>query len=537
MRSSVAGRVFRNIILSGCAVALFSGCGDADRPPTMPTARPAVLSESVISVSTGAASVSTILSITSAESVALSARAAEGIFVSFSPAVVPAGTGTSTVSVGVSSVVAAGTYAVVILAARAAGVTDTVTLTVTVAAAPLTGSAVTLDYCAADAPIWLAVQDGSTGSWTRIAPNSGSNTYQFRITSPLRVIGIASVDTVGTGYQLRVTYASDGEMTGISQSLGLGECESIAVTGTFANAGTPTTATVALAHRWRFLESVTSDAFTLSGVAAAPQDLIATRVDPLTRAPDKLILRRGLTVGAGGVVPVLDFNAAEAFVPGAGTVTLSGLNGDSAVVTTAFLGTGGRANGQIGLPAVYPGTDGTVPFFAVPLARLGANELQALTVIASAANTPTRSRSTTVYFREPGVLSVAMAPALNSPFVTRLSPGPNARARVRFATVVPYSSYMTAAFTQSTAGRAVTILGTYRATPVTPQTSTLSPWDFSIPDLSGAVGWDNSWGLMNGAPIAWSVTAAGGRSIPVSTNVGNGALLRTETRSGVLPAP
>lgn len=499
----------------------------------MPTSSPAVLSQSVVSITAGAPSVSATLSIASSGSVALSARAADGIFVFFSPAVIPVGSGTSTISVGVSTGVAAGTYPVLITAARSAGVTDSVTLTVTVAAAPVTGTAVTLDYCPADAPIWLAVRDGG-GFWTRVAPSNGSNRYQFNVTAPLGVVGVASVDTVGTGYHLRVTYARDFEMAGISAALGLGQCENGAVSGTVANAGTPTTATVALAHGWRFLNVFSNDAFTLSGVAAPPQDLIATRIDPRTFDANKVILRRGLTAGPGSVLPVLDFEASDAFVPGRGSVTLSGLGGDSAVVTTAFRGTGGRANGQIGLPFSYPPNVGTVPFFAIPLSQLSANELQELTVTATEANAPTSSRSTTVFFRAPGAVTVSMGAALTPPLVTRLPAGPYARARVQFAVENPYGRYATAAFTQSAASRAVSIL----ATPGVPVTiGSFGPWDFSIPDLTDAAGWDSRWGPVNGVPLAWSVTAAGGQNFRLGTSVQDGAVLRTATRSGVLPAP
>ena len=533
MRPSTLGRVFRRMLVTCGAAALFGGCGGGDTPPTMPTSSPAVLSRSVVSITAGAPSVSATLSIASSGSVALSARAADGIFVIFSPAVIPVGSGTSTISVGVSTGVAAGTYPVLITAARSAGVTDSVTLTVTVAAAPVTGTAVTLDYCAADAPIWLAVRDGS-GFWTRIAPNSGSNTYQFRVTTPLGFVSVASVDTVGIGYHLRVISARDFEMAGINEALGLGQCESGAVSGTVANAGTPTTATVALAHSWRFLDGVSSNAFTLSAVAAPPQDLIATRVDPQTRAANMLILRRGLAAGAGGAIPVLDFDASEAFVPSRGGVTLSGLGGDSAVVATAFRGTRGRANGQIGLPAVYPADAGTVPFFAVPLGQLGATELQQLTVTAAEANASTSSRSTTVFFRAPGAVTVSMGAVLPPPLVTRLSVGPYARARVRFPVENPYGRYATAAFTQSAASRAVTIL----ATPGIPVIiGSLGTWDFSIPDLADAVGWDSRWGPITGVPLAWSVTAAGGQNFRLGTSVQDGAVLRTATRSGVLPAP
>jgi len=65
----------------------------------------------------------------------------------------------------------------------------------------------------------------------------------------------------------------------------------------------------------------------------------------------------------------------------------------------------------------------------------------------------------------------------------------------------------------------------------------LGTWDFSIPDLTDAVGWDSRWGLITGVPLAWSVTAAGGQNFRLGTSVQDGAVLRTATRSGVLPAP
>ncbi len=448
----------------------------------------------------------------------------------FSPAVIPVGSDRSTVSIAAGTTVAAGTYPISILASRAAGVTDTITLSLTVAAAPVTGTAVTLRYCAEDAPIWLAVREND--AWTRVTPNPGTNTYQFRLAFAGFTAVVASVDTVGSGYHLRVIYARPTEMGGISDALGIGECAAGTATGTVLNAGTPVSATVALSHSLAVLDDRSTGQFTLRDVTAAPHDLLATRLDPLTSVPNRMILRRGLTVGAGGTIPALDFGAAEAFVPSQGSVTVSGLGSDSAVVTTAFRGVGGRANGQIGRPASYPGSISTVPFSAIPLAQLQGNEFQQLSITATPANSTTTSRSASIFFRDAGAFSLALGPTTQAPLATR-QVGAYARARVQFGVDNTYGRFATATFAQPSANRLTSILVTQNFM-VRPGDL---PWDLAIPDLLGAVGWNAEWGLRNGEPIAWSVTAAGGLNFRTGTTVSDGAVLRTVTHSGVLPVP
>src|SRR6185312_2392042 len=102
-------------------------------------------------------------------------------------------------------------------------------------------------------------------------------------------------------------------------------------------------------------------------VAEGNQDLVASRADFTTFQANKIIIRRGLNITAGGSIPVLDFNAAEAFNPGTANVTVTGLGSDEASVISSFTGVyGSRTDGMLSLISSYTAASGAQPFAAVP---------------------------------------------------------------------------------------------------------------------------------------------------------------------------
>jgi hypothetical protein len=61
-----------------------------------------------------------------------------------------------------------------------------------------------------------------------------------------------------------------------------------------------------------------SASWTLRGVPAGPQTLVASRINGSTLAPDRVIVRRDAQFPAGGAVPVLDFAARGRWRPATG---------------------------------------------------------------------------------------------------------------------------------------------------------------------------------------------------------------------------
>ena len=460
------------------------------------------------------------------DAVSLTATGAPtGMTVTFTPASIPAGSTTSALAIAVGGTVAAGSYPIVVTAAGTGVTAATATLTVVVTV-PAGGSAVTLSYCAADAPIWVAFQDGN-GAWTRVTATT-ANTYSFTIASGRA--GVATVDTVGSGFDLNLTYATVAEFNGFGNTLQQGACGTKTLTGTVANVAQTQFANVSLGYASAFVLPITSSAFTLRSVATGPQDLFASRLTASTQRVDRLILRRALNIADGGVIPVLDFNAAEAFAPATANVTLSGLGADTASIITLFNGTRGSTFGIIGSSSDYLTATGAVAYDAVPSAQLNAGELQQLYGFASTANSSTSTRFSGVFFRGPTDRTLVMGAPLGAPTVTRIAGGTYSRTRVELATQSDYNRYLTADFTQTSANRSATIFAT------TGYTSGAA-WDLSIPDLTAASGWTTSWGLLNGTAIDWSISALGGAIYQLDATVTDGSTFKSATRSSTAPLP
>ncbi|MBC7840837.1 MAG: hypothetical protein H7099_00900 [Gemmatimonadaceae bacterium] len=448
-----------------------------------------------------------------------------GITVALTPPTIPADSTTRTIGIAVAGSVPAGSYPISISATGTGVAASPAVFNVTVTA-PVVGSSVTLSYCAADAPIWVAYQDGS-GPWTRVSA-TGTNSYTFSISSGKA--GIATVDTVGTGYDLNVTYATTAEMNGFGTTLALGACGTKTVNGSVANVSNAQFANITLGYSSKFVLPIASSAFTLTDVASGPQDLFAARLTAATQRVDKIILRRGIDIANGGSLAVLDFNAAEAFAPATANVTISGLGADTAVVATLFNGLRGSTFGILGTFADYVGSSGAVPFDAVPAAQLASGELQQLYAIADAAGSSTSTRFSGVYFRAPTNQAIAFGPELAAPTVTRDASGAYSRTRVVLGAQAEYNRFLTASYSQSSANRAASVTATQNYLGS-------STWDLTLPNLSGVTGWTNTWGLLNGTGIDWNVSASGGALHQLDSSIADGTVFRTAQRSSASPLP
>lgn len=208
---------------------------------------------------------------------------------------------------------------------------------------PVADRAVAVSYCAAVTPTWVAFRDGD-GAWTRETPSVTGSTTTFRHSFTSNRAAIASLTPVldGEFTVLRVLYgapeelSTDGDTT--SPDCLTGAFKSLR--GTVAGIATTEAAFIAIGPlaRTGVVPREGLD-FTIDGVAAGPQDLLAVRT--AQAAPPRLIIRRDLDLPNGSVVPTLDFASSEAFDMVAATLTIGNLGGegnpvvDFSVLTTA----------------------------------------------------------------------------------------------------------------------------------------------------------------------------------------------------------
>jgi uncharacterized membrane protein len=434
---------------------------------------------------------------------------------------------TATLSVTSTAGAVNGTYPLTIRGSGT-GVSDAtiiVNVTVTGGSGGGGGGNVSITFCAEDAPIWVASQDGS-GAWARVTATSGT-TYQFAFPSGRG--GVAFVDTVGAGTDLIVTYGTLAEFTASSSTINFGGCSSSkTLNGSVSGVGPTEIANVNLGGSSAFVIPAVSTSFVLNNVAAGLQDLVATRADA-TFAVNWIILRRALNLASGSTLPVLAFGT-EGFAPASANVTVTGLGADTAFVASVFTGVRGSTFAFLSLIEDYTAASGARPFGAVPAGNLQANEVQQLLAISSEQNNAKSSRTAGLYFSSVSNRTVALGPKLNTPTVTKVVTAPNARPNVLLVSQAQYNRLIGADFTQSSNNRSASVTATAAYFSGLPGT-----WNITLPDLSGAAGWNSNWGLADGTPIDWSVTADGGAISFLDATIADGSVTQSATIESAAP--
>jgi hypothetical protein len=428
----------------------------------------------------------------------------------------------------------------------------------------------TWEFCnAADTPLWLAVQDGN-GAWTRVTATGTS--FKFNIASakggvayvngaagasvasaqsfaarmsadlqrellarnrPTRAYAARSaVDT----FTLTILYGTQAELN----SQGTNRCLPGAgktVNGSVANVGPTQTANVSLGPSSASVSGAAGTTFQLKKVPDGALDLIASRASfnltTFVQTVDKVIIRRGLNQADGSTIPVLDFNAAEAFAPATANITVGNLSGEVASVSTSYFTSAGSGSTGAGLSSIgLPGA-GPFTYYGIPAAKQAAGDLHLAQVIAfpSAQDLSSQFRASALYFKDPTDRTITLGPVLTAPTVTAAATTPYVRFRATGPIQTAYNKNVTAQFIQSnaTANRTVVITATegYLAGATT--------YDFTIPDFTGTGGWDNNWGPKVGASTSWTVAASGYTGLGVTTpNPVEGVTFSLGAKSGTI---
>lgn len=341
-----------------------------------------------------------------------------------------------------------------------------------------------------DRPIWLAFQDGS-GPWTRVSATD--DVYHFRIDAAQG----GTVWVSENGGQT-VTFAqrnTRAEMT--SAPVLVCNRGTKSASGTVAGLSGTRIAAISLGDGSGFA-SVQQTAFELSGIRSGPHDLVAYRFD--LQAPgtaDRAIIRRDIDVPDGGSVGSLDFESGEAFAPATANVTVTGADGAPLAPVMGYY-TGEACTFA---PLYFGGTSAGATFAVrgIPADRQRATDFHALSVSALSGAT---TRVAVEIFRALGDRTIALGPGF-SPTVTSAD-GPYRRLRAAFT--IP-GAYLAAAAGGTnllyTAGERTMSLSTSFAV------HGGSGADVTMPDLSGAEGWNPAWAPVSGAQVQWFVQISG----------------------------
>lgn len=492
-----------------------------------------------------------------------------GVTAAFNPTAPTGNTSALTLTASGTATLGQATVTITGTAAGIANQTTTLALTVT-AVTGGTGNT-TWEFCAGTGiPVWVAVQDGN-GAWTRVAP-TGSK-YVFNIASGrggvayvtsatgssvsgTRVLArrasalletallmrnkaiearassryAARASAMVDGFDLSVYYGTQTELNAQGTSQCPAGTTGKTVNGSVANVSAQQTADITLGVAPASANAATPT-FQLTNVPDGSLDLIASRstfdLTTFATVVDKIIIRRGLNQPNNSTLPVLDFNAAEAFAPAEANITVGNLGGDQAILGTTFFTSGASGAGLFSGSGV-----GTGPFkyFGVPTARQVAGDLHFAFAAGFPANgTGDDFRLAGLFFKNPTDRTVTLGAALPAQTVSVAGTAPYVRLRAQGSVTAAYNKFVTVTFKQATAARDVTLEATaaYLANATT--------YDLTIPDFSGVAGWDNNWGLKQGAATNWLVLGAGFTGIGVDTpDPVEGATIQSASTSGTI---
>ena len=460
------------------------------------------VSPASVSVTQGAAAGSATVTVTRTGgftgAVALTTSGAPtGLTVTANPTSIPGTATTSALSISAASNTAPGTYTITVNGA-ATGVTNQSATFSVVVTAPSSGNA-SWQFCASNAPLWFAVQDG-TGAWTRVTPTN--NAFGFNITSSKG--GVAYVQAgSGSSFTLTVLYGLKQELTDAGAGLCANTTEKT-VNGSVAGLGSGEAASVSLGGA---LATVSANGnFTLNNVPDGPRDLVAARTATtvsgtgITFAVNKLIIRRALNQAANSTMPALDFNASEAVAPVSRNVTVNGAGSDFLSTSVSYV-TANNAITTLYTDALSSGA--TRAYYGVPAASQATGDLHLLTAVATnvSGSTANYLRIFGTYFKDATDKTVTLGPVPATATVSVLGTTPYVRLRMQWTAQTEYGKYFSAIYSQSNA-----------AAPRTAIVSATSGYlgstsvDLAIPDFTGVAGWDSNWGLKAGQATQWVAT-------------------------------
>jgi hypothetical protein len=433
----------------------------------------------------------------------------------------------ASISIAVASSVAVGTYTGTVTG-TATGLTNaTTTFSLVVTAPGGGGGGGNLVWAFCDAtriPLYFAVKDGASGTWTKLTAGA-NNTYTTSFTQS--VGGVAYVLQNGT------TITTDVYLQGVSElnAAGANECASFPAAGKTVSGSVtgfaPGETVAATLGNSSASASLAAPTLSWTNVQTGSIDLLAVKsavdLNTFSFVPSKLILRRGLNPASGSTVPVLDFNGAEAVSPASAVATISGANGDTVSVFTLFA-TASGLSANIGIPSNNAATTRT--FYGVPSASLAAGDLHVLLVSAGENGGTSMLRSVITYFHDVAARAIALGAALNMPTLTS-SINTVLRPRAQGAIQSDYSSTYSVTFAQNTRNASVSATKAYFGA--------ATNYDLEVPDLI-ASGYTASWGLIPGTSTSYSVVASNATGTPsdgVSYKIGaiNGTLAQSAIRA------
>lgn len=427
-----------------------------------------------------------------------------GLITAFNPAAVSGNSSALTITAPLAT--APGAYTLTIKGTGNGVADQTVTLALTVTAAPPSGN-FTWVFCAASGvPNWVAYQDG-TNAWTKATATG--NTYGFNIQSGKGGIALATVS--GTKVDVDVFYGTTAELTaqGQAQCQGSGLLENY--TGTIAGAAATDQVWITMGGARSIALPAVNPGFALNNVPDGQLDLLAGLISQsvqggaLIYSLNRVILRRGLNPAPNAVLPALDFASSEAFAPLVRSVSLSNIGTDLAMTMVSYHTASGTSAAFF--TDINPSTATSRQYPGVPAAQQATGDLHLLSIFASppGQQVPTETRTATIMFKEAVDKAIPLGPSMGAITVNAAATTPFVRPQLQTTIQPEYNKYFIAAWEQSAGGmdRSVTIAASAA------YVGSTTALDLTMPDFSLVPDWGPTWGFLARNPITWLYSGSG----------------------------
>ena len=401
----------------------------------------------------------------------------------------------------------------------------TVSLTVNVTPPP-SGGNTTLNYsgCLMDAkPIWLAVQDGIGGTWTRVV--GSGDVYSFNVTQPK--VGLAVVTgPSGVGTNLTVSYYSLAEIGGIaSAQICPPPPTSKQLKATTANLGPTQVANLSLGWGSGAATAALPTA-NIDGVSNGTFDLVGYATTPGSAgAGDRSLIRRDINTAAiaagGSIGATLDFTGTlESAAAATAAIAIGNLTGGEGIFHGMFYYTRASCDGGLLYGGANAGTVTSITGYGVPAVQQAPTDYHGIFIQALGTAPNLTVRTVTEYF-QPLVARTVNLPTPVPSLTPSVLSGAYKRLRFQFTLPSDLNTSLLLSYTDDD-GQAVIISATVAGF------LGGSGVDLSVPDFSAVAGWNNSWVPGPTESVQWSALASGG----TTTNPCAGGRMVTSTRNG-----
>jgi hypothetical protein len=447
-----------------------------------------------------------------------------GVTASFNPAAVTGTTSTLTLTASASATTGAANLTVTGAGTGVSNQTATLGLTVQTGGGGGGGGNVSAAFCpGVGTPIWVAFQDGPSGSWVVSTPVNG--VYSGQISSGRG--GIAYVTgSASSGYTTTVRYATLAELQAFSEvfclgATGTGKTVNVNLVG----AGQTDYSILALGSAISVAAFVPPQPF--QNVPDGTLDLLGARAafTGTTFALNKLFAQRGINPAAGSTVTV-DFTGSNALDPVSATLTIGNLGVDQAAYNVLY-----RTANRTTLAYTFdtPATTTTRPFGGFPTFSGSFHMLQ----VTAAPNFQSldRFRGAALVFSAVAAKTVTLGADMGAVTVTAAATSLTLRPQAVIPAAAPYHQGWTFTATQSTGAqfRSAVVQASAGYVGGSPANVTLV-----VPDLSGVSGYMITWGLVDGVSTDWTAVGQSINGFGPNGQFADGATLFAGARLGTL---